>query len=138
MEIFDCSLWHCASLESLPVAVDICILVQMDFLQGLQRSFISPHFCAVQMPCAALAIRFGGKCHTFDLDLVSKLIKLDQGVTAFHTDALQPSAQVLEFKVGASLGALELLVVVIEVDAFVVFKVDLCHFCFSLTLTLHC
>ena len=90
------------------------------------------------MPGADLTIYFGSKSHAFHLNLVSKLIKLDQRVSSFHTYALYPCTQVFEFEVSTRFGALKLLIVILEVDAFVIFKVDLCHFCFSLTLTLHC
>ena len=90
------------------------------------------------MPSAVLTICFRGKSHALHLNLVSKLIKLDQRVSSFHTNALYPCTQVFEFEVSAGFGTLKLLVVIIEVDAFIIFKVDLSHFCFSLTLTLHC
>jgi len=69
------------------------------------------------------------------MDFVAPRVKFDQWVTPFYSNAFHSLTQVLELEVGARLGALVLLVVVVEVDSLVVVQIH--HLRLALALPLH-
>ena len=61
-------------------------------------------------------------------------VKLYEWITSLDSDALHALVEVLKLEVRTSLWALELLVVIFEVDALVVVQID--HLCLALSLLL--